>query len=143
MKVQFDRWGGNQTLEGIVRTIEPVGFTKVSALGVEEQRVLIISDFTSPAEHWQSLGDGYRVEATFILWQQDDVLQIPTSSIFRHKESWAVFKIDNGIARLQPVTIGQRNGLVAQIINGLKENEQIIDHPGNEVEHGRSTKIRK
>ena len=82
MKVLFDRWGGEKPLEGIVRIVEPVGFTKVSALGVEEQRVLIISDFTSPAEQWQRLGDGYRVEARFILWDEENVLQVPTSSLF-------------------------------------------------------------
>ncbi|HEX5636801.1 MAG TPA: HlyD family efflux transporter periplasmic adaptor subunit, partial [Gammaproteobacteria bacterium] len=84
MKVLFDRWGGEQPLEGMVRTVEPVGFTKTSALGVEEQRVLIISDFTSPAELWQRLGDGYRVEARFILWHEDNVLQVPASSLFRY-----------------------------------------------------------
>ena len=85
MKVLFDRWGGEEPLEGIVRIIEPVGFTKISALGVEEQRVLIISDFTSPPEKWQRVGDGYRVEARFILWHQDDVLQVPASSLFRYQ----------------------------------------------------------
>jgi len=138
MKVLFDRWGGEQILEGTVRIIEPVGFTKVSALGVEEQRVLIISDFTSPAEQWQRLGDGYRVEARFILWQEDDVLQVPASSLFRHNHGWAVFVVKNGNAKLREIRVGQRNGLIAQILEGLKEDDIVINHPSDEVEDGRS-----
>ena len=138
MKVLFDRWGGEQILEGTVRIIEPVGFTKVSALGVEEQRVLIISDFTSPAEQWQRLGDGYRVEARFILWQEDDVLQVQASSLFRHNHGWAVFVVKNGNAKLREIRVGQRNGLIAQILEGLKEDDIVINHPSDEVEDGRS-----
>ncbi len=142
MKVLLDRWGGEQPLEGLVRRIEPVGFTKSSALGVEEQRVLVISDFVSPAEHWQRLGDGYRVEARFILWQQDDVLQVPAGSLFRDGQGWAVFVAEDGRARRRVVEIGQRNGLAAQILAGLEAGELVIDHPSDEVEHGRSVKIR-
>jgi len=137
MKVLFDRWGGEQPLEGIVRIIEPVGFTKVSALGVEEQRVLIISDFTSPAEQWQRLGDGYRVEARFIQWHHDDVLQVPASSLFRYNEGWAVFVIENRHAKRRKVKVGQRNGLISQILEGMKESEVIINHPSDEVEDGK------
>ena len=114
MKVLFDRWGGDKPLEGLVRVVEPVGFTKISALGVEEQRVLIICDFTSPAEKWQRLGDGYRVEARFILWHEDSVLQVPASSLFRYKEGWAVFVVENHHAERRVVKVGQRNGLVAR-----------------------------
>ena len=134
MKVLFERWGGERALEGVVRNIEPVGFTKYSALGVEEQRVLVISDFTSPAEQWQRLGDGYRVEARFILWQQDDVLQVPASSLFRAGDGWAVFAVDGKRARQRVVKIGQRNGLVAQILEGLEQAELVINHPSDEVE---------
>jgi len=95
MRVVFHRWGGEEPLEGRVRNIEPVGFTKVSALGVEEQRVLVISDITSEAEEWQTLGDGYRVEAEFILWENDDVLQIPASALFHYKDDWAVFVVED------------------------------------------------
>lgn len=136
IKVLFDRWGGEGSLEGVVRLIEPVGFTKVSALGVEEQRVWIISDFTSSAEQWARLGDGYRVEAKFILWHKDDILQIPSSALFRYKEGWAVFAIKNGKATRKQVTIGQRNGLIAQILSGLVENEKIVNHPSDSVEDG-------
>ncbi len=136
MKVTFDRWGGEQPLTGIVRIIEPVGFTKTSALGVEEQRVLIISDFTSPISMWQRLGDGYRVEASFIVWQQDNVLQVPTSSLFRHQNGWALFVLENGFAKRREIRIGQRNGLMAQVLEGLEENEKVINHPSDEVDDG-------
>lgn len=134
MAVLFDRWGGEKPLQGIVRNIEPVGFTKISALGVEEQRVLIIVDFTSPKEQWQRLGDGYRVDAQFMLWHEDNVLQVPASSVFRYKDGWAVFVIDDQRARLREVKIGQRNGLVAQILEGLQEGQQVIIHPSDQVE---------
>lgn len=134
MKVFFDRWGGTHLLEGRVRVIEPVGFTKISALGVEEQRVLIISDFTSPAEQWQRLGDGYRVEASFVLWHEENVLQVPASSLFRYNNGWAVFGIEGDHAKRREVTIGQRNGLQAQILEGITAGELIINHPSEAVE---------
>ena len=136
MTVLFDRWGGEQPLAGLVRIIEPVGFTKVSALGVEEQRVLVISDFTSPPDQWQRLGDGYRVEARFILWHEDNVLQVPASSLFRYKDGWAVFVMEDRRAERREVTVGRRNGLRAQILDGVREGEVVIDHPSDEVEDG-------
>jgi len=142
MKVLFGRWGGEQPLEGIVRVIEPVGFTKISALGVEEQRVLIISDFTSKAEQWQRVGDGYRVEARFILWHDDNVLQVPASSLFRYNNGWAVFVIEGKRAKRREVKVGQRNGLIAQILEGLEEGETVINHPGDDVEDGTRIEIR-
>jgi HlyD family secretion protein len=134
MKVLFERWGGEAPLEGVVRLIEPVGFMKISALGVEEQRVLVISDFTSPVEQWQRVGDGYRVEAKFILWHEDDVLQVPASSLFRYKDGWAVFVVKNHHAERRVVKVGQRNGLVAQILEGVNEGEPVVNHPSDQVE---------
>ena len=142
MKVLFDRWGGEQPLDGNVRNIEPVGFTKISALGVEEQRVLIISDFTSPADLWQRLGDGYRVEARFILWYEDNVLQVPASSLFRYQDGWAVFVIEGKHAKRREVIVGQRNGLIAQVLEGVIEGEVVINHPSDEVENDRRVKVR-
>ncbi len=136
MKVHFDRWGGEGLLEGRVRTIEPVGYTKISALGVEEQRVNVIADFVSSKEAWQRLGDGYRVEARFVIWEDDDVLQVPASSLYRLKDGWALFAVENGWARQQVVKIGRRNGLVAQILEGVKEGYKIVDHPSDEVADG-------
>jgi len=142
MKVLFDRWGGDKPLEGLVRIVEPVGFTKVSALGVEEQRVLIISDFVSEAELWSRLGDGYRVEANFVLWQQENVLQIPASSLFRYNGGWAVFIIDNDLAVRREVKVGQRNGLIAQILEGVNEGVRVINHPSDEVDDGKRVEVR-
>ncbi|WP_126455929.1 efflux RND transporter periplasmic adaptor subunit [Sulfuriflexus mobilis] len=137
MNVLFERWGGEDSLHGIVRTVEPVGFTKISALGVEEQRVLVIVDFTSAAERWQRLGDGYRVEARFVLWQDENVLQVPASSLFRYQDGWAVFVVEGKRARQRVVKVGQRNGLVAQILTGVDEGESVINHPSDDVEDGR------
>ncbi len=134
--VLIQRWGGNGILEGEVRTVEPVGFTKISALGVEEQRVLVIIDITSPREMWQKLGDGYRVEAEFVLWEQDDILQIPASALFRHNDGWAVFVINNETAQRRPIELGQRGGFAAEIATGLDENDTVIIHPGDTVEDG-------
>jgi len=136
MPVLFERWGGEYPLQGVVRVVEPIGFTKVSALGVEEQRVLIISDLTSPSQEWQSLGDGYRVEAKFVLWHKESVLQVPASSLFRYGEGWAVFVVDDQRARRREVKVGQRNGLAAQISDGLEEGDTIINHPTDEIEDG-------
>jgi HlyD family secretion protein len=136
MQVRFERWGGDEPLQGVVRTVEPMGFTKVSALGVEEQRVWIIVDFTSPAALWQRLGDGYRVDAHFVLWHGDDVLQVPASSLFRYENGWALFVARNGRAQRRRVEVGQRNALAAQILDGVKEGEWVIDHPGDEVDDG-------
>ena len=142
MHVLFDRWGGEQPLQGRVRNVEPVGFTKISALGVEEQRVLVISDFTSPPEQWQRLGDGYRVEAQFILWREDDVLQVPASSLFRYQQGWAVFIADDNRAIRREILLGRRNGLHAQILDGIEAGEMVIIHPSDAVEDGKSVKLR-
>ncbi|MDX1351480.1 MAG: HlyD family efflux transporter periplasmic adaptor subunit [Thiomicrorhabdus sp.] len=142
MKVLFDRWGGAQPLEGVVKSIEPIGFTKISALGVEEQRVWVICDFTSPPEQWQRLGDGYRVEAQFILWHAEQVLQIPSSALFRYQDGWAVFKSVAGKAVRQTVTVGQRNGLSVQILTGLVEGDTIINHPSDAIDDNVTVKAR-
>lgn len=133
-EVVLERWGGEAPLEGKVRTVEPTAFTKVSALGVEEQRVRVIADITSPEEAWRRLGDGYRVEASFVIWKADDVLQVPASAIFRHRGGWAVFVKDGDRARRREVKVGQRNGLAAQILEGLKAGEQVVRHPDDTIE---------
>ncbi len=141
-KVVFERWGGKQDLEGHVRTVEPVGFTKVSALGVEEQRVLVIADLDSARQLWQRLGDGYRLEARFILWHGDNVLTIPASALFRRGDGWAVFVVDDGRARRVAVKVGQRNGLKAQVLAGLQEGQRVVTHPSEAVEDGVRVQIR-
>lgn len=135
-RVLFARWGGEETLEGTVRTVEPAGFTKVSALGVEEQRVLVIADIVSPGEQWVTLGDGYRLEASFILWEGDGVLQVPTGALFRHGDGRAAFTVARGRAALRPVTVGERSGQTAQILSGLEEGEPVIVHPSEEIRDG-------
>jgi HlyD family secretion protein len=134
--VTLEHWGGDQPLHGIVRLVEPSGFTKVSALGVEEQRVNVVIDFNESIELKKTLGDGFRVEAQIIVWEESDVLIVPTSALFRDREEWSVFKVVDGGAVLQPVTIGQRNGLQAEVLEGLVEGERVIVHPGDQVEAG-------
>lgn len=141
-RVLLDRWGGEPVLEGRVRVVEPAGFTKVSALGVEEQRVRVIVDITSPPEQWRSLGDGYRVEASFVLWQGSDLLLVPTSALFRHGDGWAVFVAADGRARLRPVKIGQRNGLTAQVLGGMEMGDKVVAHPDDKIADGVKVKAR-
>lgn len=135
-RVELDRWGGDELLDGRVRTIEPVGFTKYSALGVEEQRVLVITDITSPKEKWSRLGDGYRVVTRFVIWEKDHVLQVPTNALFRHEGKWAVFIVQNNRATMRIVEPGHRSGLNAEILSGLHENERVIIHPDEQIENG-------
>lgn len=141
-QVMLDRWGGEGTLAGSVRVVEPSGFTKISALGVEEQRVRVIIDLTSPREIWQRLGDGFRVEARFVLWKGKDVLQLPTSALFRQGEGWAVFVLKGGRATLTPVKVGQRAGLRTQVLSGLDAGVQVITHPDDRLSDGVRVKPR-
>lgn len=135
--VLFERWGGDKPLTGRVRTVEPAGFTKVSSLGVEEQRVLVIADLTSPAEEWRGLGDGFRLDANFILWEGDEVLQVPASALFRTEEGWALFAIEKGRARLRDVETGHRNGLAVEILAGVSAGMNVVAHPDDVIEDGR------
>ena len=141
-RVVFERWGGEGVLEGVVRIIEPAGFTKISALGVEEQRVWVIVAFTSPPAQWQRLGDGYRVEASFILWEANDILQIPAIALFRDGNGWAALAVEQGKAVKRRVEIGQRNGLSAQVISGINAGEQVIVHPDDRLREGMSVVTR-
>jgi HlyD family secretion protein len=135
-RILLERWGGDQALEGRVRAVEPVGFTKVSALGVEEQRVLVISDFVSEPERWQRLGDGYRVEARFVLWEATEVLQVPASAVFQFEGARAVFVVKEGRARRRAVSVGQRNGLSAEVLEGLDAGDEVVVHPERTLEDG-------
>jgi HlyD family secretion protein len=142
MRVLFTRWGGDFPLEGRVRVVEPGGFTKVSALGVEEQRVLVIADIALPPEAKGRLGDGYRVEAGFIVWEGAGVLQVPASALFRRGEDWAVFVFEGGKARTRPVKVGRRGGLAAQVLAGLAEGEKVVVHPPDTVAEGTRVRVR-
>ncbi|MGB5211940.1 MAG: HlyD family efflux transporter periplasmic adaptor subunit [Gammaproteobacteria bacterium] len=135
-EVEFHRWGGDAPLEGVVRVVEPRGFTKISALGVEEQRVLVISDIVSPRETWERLGDGYRVEAEFIIWQEPDVLKVPAGALFRMGDAWAVYIFDDGQAQLRQIGVGRRSGLEVQVLTGLESGQTVIVHPSDDVADG-------
>jgi HlyD family secretion protein len=133
MVVSIENWGGERPIEARVRAVEASAFTKVSALGVEEQRVNIIADFVDPPE---SLGDGYQVEARIIIWQAKDVLKVPVSALFRHEDGWSVFVIEHGKAKRRDVEIGHRNQSEAEIMKGLEAGAQIVLHPSNEMKDG-------
>jgi HlyD family secretion protein len=150
--VRFERWGG-PPLDGRVRTVEPTGRTKVSALGVEEQRVFVVADITGssasgmdgsgqqesqPMGARSRLGDGYRVVARFITWAGEDVLQVPASALFRADGGWAVFVATDGEAEQRAVQVGHRSGLQAEVTAGLDEGERVITHPDDAIEDGTS-----
>jgi HlyD family secretion protein len=139
-EVIIEDWGGAQALKGIVRRVEPFGFTKVSALGIEEQRVNVIIDFVSPREEWASLGHGYRVETRVVIERRDNVLMVPVSALFRVGSDWAVFRVagdaDGGTVKTVKVKIGSRNTLNAEIVEGLKAGDVVILHPSDEIAEG-------
>jgi HlyD family secretion protein len=140
-RVILERWGGPKPLEARVRVVEPGGFTKVSALGVEEQRVRIVADLVSPAGEWTALGDGYRVEAAFVLWEGADVAQVPANTLFRHENGWAVFVVEGGVARRRAVEIGHRTGVAAEVLGGLRKGEIVVTHPDETVADGKAVQV--
>ena len=133
---RIESWGGDKVLAARVKRIEPTGFTKVSALGIEEQRVKVILDFTGPESEWRQLGHGYRVVARVVVWHSDDVLQMPLGALFREGENWAVFVVADGRARRRLVKIGERNLHAAHVLDGLKLREQMVLHPSDRVHDG-------
>jgi HlyD family secretion protein len=135
-RAMIEQWGGTTTLEARVRRIEPSGFTKISALGVEEQRVNAILDFVDPAEAWAALGDGYRVEVRIVIWEAPTVLKVPTGALFRQGEQWAVYAIEDGRAALTIVELGQQTGQEAEVRAGLSEGARVILHPADTLTDG-------
>ena len=135
-EVLIDDWGGGMTLKGRVRRVEPAGFTKISALGIEEQRVNVLIDFTGPPVRYARLGHGYRVDARIVIWRGDKVLQVSMSALFRDGDDWAVFSAKDGVARLQHLKIGKTNGKQAQVLEGLAAGDQVIQHPSDVLEDG-------
>ncbi len=136
MRAILERWGEAEPLEARVRRVEPAGFERISALGVEEQRVPVLLEIISPREAWERLGHGFRVEARFVLWEGDDVIHIPTSALFRRDGEWVVFVVEDDHARTRTVTPGRRSGLWTQITGGLTAGEVVITHPGDRIEDG-------
>ncbi|HSE39159.1 MAG TPA: efflux RND transporter periplasmic adaptor subunit [Acidobacteriota bacterium] len=139
-EVVLENWGGEQTLKARVKVVEPFAFTKVSALGIEEQRVNIVADFIDPPE---SLGDGYRVDGRIIVWKKDRVLKAPSNALFRRGDTWSVFTVKDGVAQMRDVKVGHRNPLETEILLGLDEGEQVILHPSNDIEDGIRVQNRK
>ena len=141
-EVLIEQWGGGHTLRGRVRRVEPSGFMKISALGVEEQRVNVIVDFVNVAEAVR-LGDGYRVEVRVVLWKDDDVLKVPVGGLFRQGEGWAVFVVEEGRVRRQTVQLGQRNENEGQITSGLEAGATIVLHPPDTLTDGTRVTVRE
>lgn len=135
-RVVIEDWGGPHDLNGIVRRVEPFGFTKVSALGIEEQRVNVIIDFEDAPEKWAELGHGYRLDTRIFVWEAEDVLKLPVSALFRDQGRWAVFRVVDEEAVLTPVEIGRRNALEAEILSGLEEADSVVIHPSDRVVDG-------
>ncbi len=129
-------WGGATPLRARVRLVEPSGFTKISALGVEEQRVNVLLDFAEPHSRWASMADGFRVIAHIVIWQSENALRVPISAMFRSGNSWAVFVVRDGRARLTSVRIGHANDETAEVLAGLEVGERVIIHPSDRARNG-------
>ena len=134
------RWGGEGVLEASVTRVEPGGYTKISALGVEEQRTRVILDFVTAQEKRSALGDAYRVEVEFILRQEQDVLQVASNALFRHADGWAVYRVESETARRTPVQLGLRSALLSQVLGGLQAGQRVIVQPDDRIKEG--TRVR-
>jgi HlyD family secretion protein len=141
-RVSIEHWGGPQPLRGRVRLVEPSGFTKVSALGVEEQRVNVIIDFADKSADRATLGDAFRVEARIVIWENPDVLRVPAGALFRSDGKWAVFVIDNNRAVLRLLSIGRSNDDHAEVLEGLRESDRVVIYPTDRVQSGVRVKPR-
>jgi HlyD family secretion protein len=135
-RVIIDSWGGDQPLEGRVRLVEPYGFTKVSALGIEEQRVNVIVDIVSPRDEWERIAHGYQVDVRIVLAESEDVLKVPLTALFRDGADWAVFVRESGRATLRHVSLGKSNGVETEVTTGLAENDVVVLHPSDRVRDG-------
>jgi len=131
--VILENWGGEAALRARIRTVEPSAFTKVSALGIEEQRTNVVADFVDAPG---PLGDGYRVEARIIIWEAESVLKVPTSALFRYDAGWSVFIVEGGKALRRQVEIGHRGQFEAEILSGIEEGASVIVHPTNQINDG-------
>jgi HlyD family secretion protein len=140
-KVLLERWGGPTPLQARVRRVEPSGFTKISALGVEEQRVWIVIDITSPRELWTALGDGYRVDVKIIVDQIEKAVVVPIGALFRRGDPWQVFVVDGGRARLRSVKVLRRSGRLAAIAEGLRPGESVVLYPPSALKEGSAVRV--
>lgn len=135
-KVLLEQWGGPEPLNARVRHVEPSAFTKISALGVEEQRVYVIADFADPIERRPTLGDSYRVEARVVVWEQADALRAPAGALFQRAGRWQTFAVEEGRARLRSVGVGRGNGVQTEVLEGIAEGTNLIVYPGDKVTDG-------
>jgi HlyD family secretion protein len=135
-RVLLEQWGGESPLEGVVRLVEPAGFLKVSALGVEEQRVNVIADIVSPIDQRLGLGDNFRVECRIVTWENPDVLKIPTGALFRRGSDWAAYVLRNGRAEAGAVGVGAMSANEAEVLSGLRAGDEVIVYPGDRVKEG-------
>lgn len=140
-RVIIEKWGGEGALEGEIERIEPWGFTKFSALGVEEQRVNAIIKFVGEESAHDDLGHGYRTEVRIIVWEDENALVVPASALFRSNGDWAVFKLHNGKAELTVIQVGQNNGTEAAVLDGLANGDIVILYPGSQLSDG--TRVKK
>lgn len=141
--VRLEQWGGSETLTGRVRRVEPSGFKKLSALGVEEQRVNVVMDFDDPVAVSARLGDGFRAEVRIVIWEGDDVVQVPTGALFRHGEQWAVYVIAGDVVRLAPVQVDRRNSQTAQVTSGVNPGDRVVVHPPDTLADGVRIRVRE
>lgn len=139
---RIEHWGGGQPLSARVRLVEPAAFLKISALGVEEQRVNVIADFTAPLDQRPTLGDAYRVEARIQVSRVENVAKVPAGALFRRQGDWHVFEVQNGRARLRPVTIGLTNGLETEIRSGLEVGGAVVIYPTDRIQDGTAVQAR-
>lgn len=142
-KVIIQNWGGSEPLAGVVDRIDPFGFTKFSALGVEEQRVNVIIRFTDVDREKVKLGHGFRVEVQIVIWENDDAVIVSASALFRKNDQWAVFVVEGGDARLKTIDIGRNNGTESNVISGLKLDDRVVLYPASELEDGTSVESRQ
>jgi len=122
------------------RLVEPAAFTKVSALGVEEQRVNVIADLLTPPDERRNVGDNFRVEARIIIWETNQTLKVPAGALFRRGEQWAGFVVTDGRAQPQALQVGRSSGTETQVVDGLKDGEEVIVYPGSRVQDGQRVK---
>ena len=135
-RVKLEQWGGPEPLNARVRLVEPSGFTKISALGVEEQRVYVVVDLTDPISRREALGDNYRVEARIVTWENPDTLRVPAGALFQRAGEWRTFTVESGRARLRPLSVGRSNGVETEVLSGLSEGAQVVVYPGDKVTDG-------
>lgn len=134
--VRIRNWGGDKPLDGRVQRVEPSAFTKVSALGVEEQRVNTIIDIVSPPEEWSALGDGFRVDVEIVTFASDNAITVPSGALFRGTKDWNLYVVENGRARLRTVQVARQSGLQAMLVSGVSAGDQVVLYPSDAVRDG-------